>query len=315
MYAATRRARRSPPARALQRAFQGARQRALQYWQLTKPRVTQLALFCAVIGMLLAADPLPPLARVLAATLGIWLLAGAAFAANSLIERKIDARMARTRMRPLARGDLTPLQALLFSGIVGAAGAWVLCALVNPLTMWLTFATFVGYALVYTVLLKPYTPQNIVIGGLSGAMPPVLGWAAVTATAPPQAWMLALIIFVWTPPHFWALALTRIDDYRRAGLPMLPVTHGPRLTRLHILLYTVALVATTLLPFATGQSGWLYLAGALALGLVFLAYAWRLFRVHDESPAADRLARATFNYSIVYLAALFAALLVDKYTA
>jgi len=281
---------------------------ARQYWELTKPRVTQLALFCAVIGMLLASDTLPSLERVLKAVLGIWLLAGAAFALNSLIERHVDARMARTRMRPLARGDLTPLQALLFSGAIGGAGMWILYALVNPLTMWLTFATFLGYAIVYTVLLKPNTPQNIVIGGISGAMPPVLGWAAMTASAPAQAWVLALIIFVWTPPHFWALALYRIDDYRRAGLPMLPITHGPELTRLHILLYTLALVGTTLLPFAIGQSGGFYLVGALVLGAIFVRYAWRLYRAYD-----DQLARATFNYSIVYLAALFAVLLVDKY--
>jgi protoheme IX farnesyltransferase len=180
--------------------------------------------------------------------------------------------------------------------------------LVNPLTMWLTFATFVGYAGIYTVLLKPYTPQNIVIGGMSGAMPPVLGWAAVTGAAPPQAWLLALIIFVWTPPHFWALALYRLEDYRTAGLPMLPVTHGPELTRLHILMYTLALVGTTLLPFAIGMAGWTYLAGAMVLGGVFVGYAWRLWRCYS-----DALARATFQWSIVYLAALFAALLVDKY--
>jgi protoheme IX farnesyltransferase len=281
---------------------------ASQYWALTKPRVTQLAIFCAVIGMFLATSELPSVRTVAMATLGIWLLAGAAFAVNSLIERHIDARMARTRMRPLPHGDLTPLQALAFSGVIGGAGMWVLHTQVNPLTMWLTFATFVGYAVVYTVLLKPYTPQNIVIGGMSGAMPPVLGWAAVTDSAPPEAWLLALIIFVWTPPHFWALALYRIDDYRKAGWPMLPVTHGEPLTRLHILLYTIGLVATTLLPYAVQMSGLLYLVSALALGAVFVAYAWRLFR----SPNAA-LARATFNYSIVYLAALFAALLVDHY--
>jgi protoheme IX farnesyltransferase len=281
-------------------------QLARQYWLLTKPRVTQLALFCAVIGMLLATEELPPLALVVKATLGIWLLAGAAFAVNSMIERHIDARMARTRMRPLARGEITLPQAIVFSGVIGGAGMWVLYALVNPLTMWLTFATFVGYAVVYTVLLKPYTPQNIVIGGMSGAMPPVLGWAAVTGSAPAEAWLLALIIFVWTPPHFWALALYRLDDYRKSGLPMLPITHGPELTRLHILLYTIALVATSLLPFAIRMAGWIYLAAALALGAIFLVYAWRLYRGCSET-----LARATFNYSIVYLAALFAALLVD----
>jgi protoheme IX farnesyltransferase len=281
---------------------------ATQYWALTKPRVTQLAIFCAVIGMFLATSELPSVRTVAMATLGIWLLAGAAFAVNSLIERHIDAKMARTRMRPLPHGDLTPMQALAFSGVIGGAGMWVLHTQVNPLTMWLTFATFVGYAVVYTVLLKPYTPQNIVIGGMSGAMPPVLGWAAVTNSAPPEAWLLALIIFVWTPPHFWALALYRIDDYRKAGWPMLPVTHGEPLTRLHILLYTIGLVATTLLPFAVQMSGLLYLVSALALGAVFVAYAWKLYRAPDAA-----VARATFNYSIVYLAALFAALLVDHY--
>jgi protoheme IX farnesyltransferase len=281
---------------------------ASQYWALTKPRVTQLALFCTVIGMFLSTREPPPLGRVAVATLGVWLLSGAAFAVNSLIEQRIDAKMARTRMRPLPRGELSPLQALLFSGLIGGIGMWVLHEFVNPLTMWLTFATFVGYAIVYTVLLKPYTPQNIVIGGMSGAMPPVLGWAAITGNAPAEAWLLALIIFVWTPPHFWALALYRLDDYRKSGLPMLPVTHGERLTRLHILLYTVVLVATTALPFVIQMSGWIYLVSALVLGAIFLGYAWRLFRAYS-----DRLARSTFNYSIVYLAALFAALLVDHY--
>jgi protoheme IX farnesyltransferase len=281
---------------------------ASSYWALTKPRVTQLAIFCAVIGMFLAAPELPPLRTVAISTLGIWLLAGAAFAVNSLIEQHVDARMARTRMRPLPRGELSAFQALAFSGVIGGIGMWLLYTHVNPLTMWLTFATFVGYAVVYTVLLKPHTPQNIVIGGMSGAMPPVLGWAAVTNSAPAEAWLLALIIFVWTPPHFWALALYRIEDYRKAGWPMLPVTHGEPLTRLHILLYTIVLVATTVLPYAVRMAGELYLIAALALGSVFVVYAWRLYR--QPNPA---LARATFNYSIVYLAALFAALLVDHY--
>src|SRR5512137_1638698 len=279
---------------------------ARQYWLLTKPRVTQLAIFCAVIGMFLSSRELPSLSAV--ATIGIWLLAGAAFAVNSIIERQIDAKMARTRMRPVARGEITPLQAIVFSGVIGGLGMWVLYTQVNALTMWLTLATFVGYAVIYTVLLKPATPQNIVIGGASGAMPPVLGWAAMTGDAPAQAWLLALIIFVWTPPHFWALALYRLDDYRKSGLPMLPVTHGEQLTRLHILLYTVVLIATTALPFVIQMSGWIYLVSALALGAIFLWYAWRLYRAYS-----DRLARSTFNYSIVYLAALFAALLVDHY--
>lgn len=283
---------------------------ARQYWALTKPRVTQLVIFCAVIGMFLSVPGLPDLSRVALATLGIWLLTGAAFAVNSIIERTIDAKMARTRMRPMARGEITPVQAIAFSGVIGGAGMWLLYTEVNPLTMWLTFATFVGYAVIYTVLLKPNTPQNIVIGGLSGAMPPVLGWAAITGEAPAQAWLLALIIFVWTPPHFWALALYRVEDYRASGLPMLPVTHGSEFTRLHILLYTIVLVATTTLPFAIRMAGWLYLALAMVLGGVFLAYAWRLWRSYS-----DRLARATFAYSIAYLAALFAALLIDHYLA
>ena len=212
-----------------------------QYWALTKPRVTQLAIFCAVIGMFLSTAELPPWRLVLIATLGIWLLAGAAFAVNSLIEKHIDGKMARTRMRPLPRGELSALQAIVFSGLIGGIGMWLLYSFVNPLTMWLTFATFLGYAVVYTVLLKPNTPQNIVIGGMSGAMPPVLGWAAMTNSAPAEAWLLALIIFVWTPPHFWSLALYRLDDYRKAGLPMLPITHGVVLTRLHILMYTLGL--------------------------------------------------------------------------
>ncbi len=281
---------------------------ARQYWLLTKPRVTQLAIFCAVIGMFLASHELPSLASVAVATIGIWLLAGAAFAVNSMIERQIDAKMARTRMRPVARGEITPLQATVFSGVIGGIGMWVLYTQVNALTMWLTFATFVGYAIVYTVLLKPNTPQNIVIGGISGAMPPVLGWAAMTGDAPAQAWLLVLIIFAWTPPHFWALALYRLDDYRKSGLPMLPVTHGERFTRLHILLYTIVLVATTMLPYSIQMAGLPYLACAMGLGAIFLVYAWRLYRRYS-----DRLARATFNYSIVYLAALFAALLVDHY--
>jgi len=284
------------------------RRLARQYWALTKPRVTQLVIFCAVIGMFLAVPGLPDPQRVVLGTLGIWLLTGAAFAINSIIERTIDAKMARTRMRPMARGDLSPAQALAFSGVVGGAGIWVLYTQVNPLTMWLTLATFVGYAVIYTVLLKPNTPQNIVIGGLSGAMPPVLGWAAVTGEAPAQAWLLALIIFVWTPPHFWSLALYRIEDYRASGLPMLPVTHGSEFTRLHILLYTIVLVATSTLPFAIRMAGWIYLVAALVLGAIFLVYAERLRRDYS-----DRLARATFRYSIAYLAALFAALLADHY--
>ena len=282
--------------------------RIAQYWALTKPRVTQLAVFCAVIGMFLASPTLPDWRVLIAATTGIWLLAGAAFAVNCLVEREIDSRMARTARRPMARGEITVPQTLLFSGVIGGAGMWVLYTLVNPLTMWLTFATFVGYAVIYTIILKPATPQNIVIGGLSGAMPPALGWAAVANDVPMQAWILVLIIFVWTPPHFWALALYRRDDYARSGLPMLPITHGMKLTQFHILLYTIALFATTMLPYAVRMSGLVYLVSAVVLGAIFLGYAWRIYRAYS-----DQLARKTFTYSIIYLSLLFAALLADHY--
>jgi len=279
-----------------------------QFLALTKPRVVSLIVFCAVIGMFLAVPELPPPAVVFFATLGIGLVAGAAAAVNCLVEQKNDALMQRTRGRPLPRGEVTSLSTLLFAGFVGGLGLFLLHRFVNPLTMWLTLATFVGYAVIYTVLLKPATPQNIVIGGASGAMPPVLGWAAVTDSVPPEALLLFLIIFAWTPPHFWALALYRTQDYAKAGLPMLPVTHGPEYTRLQIVLYTCVLVAVTLLPFAIRMSGLVYLAAALALGGLFLAYAVQLYRDYS-----DALARATFRYSIYYLTALFSALLVDHY--
>jgi protoheme IX farnesyltransferase len=282
--------------------------RLRQFLALTKPRVVSLVVFCAVIGMFLAVPGLPPPATVFFATVGIALVAGAAAAFNCLVEQKIDALMARTRRRPLPQGDLTSLQTLVFAGIVGGIGLAILYGFVNPLTMWLTFGTFIGYAVIYTVLLKPATPQNIVIGGASGAMPPVLGWAAVTGEVAPEALLLFLIIFVWTPPHFWALALYRVRDYASAGLPMLPVTHGRRYTQLMIVLYTCALVAVTLLPFAIRMSGYLYLVAALGLGGWFLLYAVQLYRDYS-----DLLARATFKYSIWYLAALFSALLVDHY--
>ncbi|CAM3604517.1 heme o synthase [Bordetella sputigena] len=279
-----------------------------QYLVLTKPRVTQLAVFCAVIGMFLAAPGMPDLKRVAYATLGIWLLAAAAFAINCLIEQEVDARMLRTARRPTARGSILPQQVIALSGLLGGAGMLVLYNLVNPLTMWLTFATFVGYAVIYTVILKPRTPQNIVIGGLSGAMPPALGWAAIANATPAQAWVLVLIIFIWTPPHFWALALYRMNDYAKAGLPMLPVTHGRKFTRLHILLYSIALLATTLLPYAIRMSGLVYLVSAVVLGAVFVAYAWQLYRAYS-----DALARKLFRYSIVYLSLLFGALLIDHW--
>ncbi len=282
--------------------------RLRQFLSLTKPRVVSLIVFVTVIGMFLAVPGIPPAGPVVFGTLGIALVAGAAAAINCLVEQKIDGLMARTRRRPLPAGELTSLPTFVFACAVGGTGLWVLYWLVNPLTMWLTLATFVGYAIVYTVLLKPATPQNIVIGGASGAMPPVLGWAAVTNDVAPEALLLFLIIFVWTPPHFWSLALYRTQDYAKAGLPMLPVTHGPRYTRLMIVLYTIALLAVSLLPFAIRMSGFLYLAAALALGGLFLLYAVQLYRDYSVE-----LARATFKYSITYLAALFIALLVDHY--
>jgi heme o synthase len=284
-----------------------------QFLQLTKPRVVSLIVFTAVIGMFLAV----PAEELLSArfwwsaafaTLGIALVAGAAAAVNCLVEQKVDAVMARTRARPLPMGAITSAETLAFSGLVGGAGLSILYVLVNPLTMWLTLATFVGYAVIYTVLLKPLTPQNIVIGGASGAMPPVLGWAAVTGVISHDALLLFLIIFAWTPPHFWALALYRKQEYAKAGVPMLPVTHGDRYTRLHVLLYTVILVAATLLPFATRMSGMIYLVSAVVLGAIFLIYAIRICTAYT-----DALARRTFRYSIIYLSLLFVALLVDHY--
>jgi len=282
--------------------------RLSQLLALTKPRVVSLIVFTAVIGMFLATPGMVPLQVLVFATVGIALVAGAAAAVNCLVEQKLDAVMARTRARPLPMGQVTSLQTLLFAGAVGGGGLTMLYALVNPLTMWLTLATFVGYAVIYTVILKPLTPQNIVIGGASGAMPPVLGWAAVTGQIAPDALLLFLIIFAWTPPHFWALALYRKHEYAKAGVPMLPVTHGDRFTRLHVLLYTLILFGVSLLPFSTRMSGLIYLASALVLGGVFIWYAIMVYARYS-----DRVARATFRYSIVYLSALFAALLVDHY--
>ena len=282
-----------------------------QFSALTKPRVVQLIVFCAAIGMLLAVPGWPSLGEwgvALAATVGIWLVASAAAAFNCLVEQQIDAKMKRTAWRPTAKGELGNGQTLAFAALLCAAGMAVLWWWVNPLTMWLTFGTFVGYAVVYTVLLKPATPQNIVIGGASGAMPPVLGWAAMTGEVPYQPLLLFLIVFAWTPPHFWALALYRSREYAKAGIPMLPVTHGEKFTRLHLLLYTLILVATTLLPFATRMAGVFYIGAALVLDAVFLAFAWGLWRKYS-----DALARRTFAYSIFYLAMLFAALMVDHY--
>jgi len=279
-----------------------------QFLALTKPRVVSLIVFTAVIGMFLATPGMVPLDALVYGTLGIALVAGAAAAINCLVEQKVDALMARTRARPLPLGQVTSFQALLFAAVVGGTGLALLYAVVNPLTMWLTLATFVGYAVVYTVILKPLTPQNIVIGGASGAMPPVLGWTAVTGELNSDALLLFLIIFAWTPPHFWSLALYRKKEYAKAGVPMLPVTHGDRFTRLHVLLYTLILVAVSLLPFATRMSDLLYLVSALILGGIFLGYAVRIYVAYS-----DRLAQGTFRYSIVYLSLLFTALLVDHY--
>ena len=282
--------------------------RIQQFYQLTKPRVVSLIVFTAVIGMFLAVPGAVPLQAFLAGTIGIALVAGAAAAVNCLVEQKIDAIMLRTSRRPLPRGQLSSRETLLFAAVIGGIGIAVLHEFANPLTMWLTLATFVGYAIVYTVILKPMTPQNIVIGGASGAMPPVLGWAAVTGEVTADALTLFLIIFAWTPPHFWALALYRKHEYAKAGIPMLPVTHGDKFTRLHVLLYTVILLACSLLPFVVRMSGLLYLAAAIVLGGMFLRYAVRIYRDYS-----DTLARRTFRFSITYLAALFAALLVDHY--
>jgi protoheme IX farnesyltransferase len=284
---------------------EGLRSLAARYIALTKPRIVMLAAFCALIGMLLASSGPVPWGILFFGTLGISLLAGAGFTFNCLFERQLDAR---TRRRPLARGSVSTAGTIAFAGVLGSIGALLLYTQVNPLTMWLTLATFVGYAVVYTVLLKPATPQNIVIGGASGAMPPLLGWAAVANDISAGALVLFLIIFVWTPPHFWSLALYRVDDYRKSGLPMLPITHGSDFTRLQILLYTVLLVVTTLLPYLIEMSGLPYLVAALVLGGIFIGYAWRLWRNYS-----DALARRTFGYSILYLAALFGALLVDHY--
>lgn len=284
-----------------------------QYHALTKPKVVQLIVFCAFIGMVLAVPGVPgwqDWGRMLAACAGIWLVAAAAAAFNCLVERSIDARMKRTAWRPTARGELSHSQALLFSALLCAAGAAILLLAVNALTLWLTLATFIGYAVIYTLVLKPLTPQNIVIGGASGAMPPVLGWAAMTGQVGHEALLLFLIIFLWTPPHFWALALYRVEDYRRAGLPMLPVTHGNAFTRLQVFLYTLVLFAGCLLPFVVGMSGYVYLFAAVILGLGFCGYGWALLRNYS-----DALARKTFRFSLIHLSLLFAALLVDHYLA
>ena len=282
-----------------------------QFYALTKPRVVQLIVFCALIGMVLAVPGMPSVAELkvgLLACLGIWLVAGAAAAFNCIVEKGIDAKMKRTAWRPTAKGELSDTQTLIFSAVLCALGSAVLYVWVNPLTMWLTFATFIGYAVIYTVILKPLTPQNIVIGGASGAMPPVLGWAAMTNAVGPEALILFLIIFLWTPPHFWALALYRVEDYRKSGLPMLPVTHGNEFTRLQVFLYTLVLFPASLMPFVFGMSSWFYLAVAVVLSIGFTSYAFTLWRNYS-----DELARKTFRFSLIHLSVLFAALLIDHY--
>lgn len=286
----------------------GFRLRVRSYLALCKLRIVELIVFTAVVGMLLAVPGMPPIGRVLLATLGIALAAASAATINHVVDRHIDNRMRRTCYRPLPRGALTERQALAFAAVLGVASMAVLTLGVNVLSAVLTFCGLIGYAVVYTAFLKHITPQNIVLGGAAGAIPPVIGWTAMTGRVDPMALALFLIIFIWTPPHFWALAIARRDDYAKAGVPMLPVTHGIRLTRLHILLYTVLLVAISLMPWSLGASGWIYLAAALLLGAGFLHHSVRLWRGRDE-----RAPMATFRYSILYLSLLFTALLVDHY--
>ena len=281
---------------------------AREYLQLTKPRVVALLVFCAVIGMFLAVPGIPPWRALVFGTLGIWLASGSAAAFNHLIDERIDKLMVRTARRPLATGKLHARQVLVFAAVLGVLSMVVLATQVNVLTAWLTFGGLIGYALVYTAYLKRATPQNIVIGGLAGAIPPVLGWTAVTGALHPFALQLCLIIFVWTPPHFWALAIFRREDYARAQIPMLPVTHGVRYTRWQILLYTILLVLVSLLPSITGHSGLIYFGGAAVLGVGFLYYAFRLM-----SPPDEYFAMRVFKYSVIYLMALFAFLLADHW--
>jgi protoheme IX farnesyltransferase len=283
-----------------------------QYWQLTKPKVVALIAFTALVGMFLAVPGLPPLRQGVFGLLGIWLAAASAAAINHLIDQRVDKLMARTAHRPLPTGALKPVQVLVFAVLLGALSMAILATLVNTLTALLTFASLIGYAIIYTGFLKRATPQNIVIGGIAGAAPPLLGWAAVTGMNQPWDWAHALlpvlIVFVWTPPHFWALAIFRREDYARALIPMLPVTHGVTYTRWQILLYTVLLMMVTILPWAVGMSGWFYLFGALILGAGFLWHAWKLLNPPDEF-----FALRTFKYSVWYLMALFAFLLIDHW--
>ena len=299
------------------------REYAHDYLELTKPRVVAVMLLTAVVGMFLATPTLPPLSALLYGTLGIALAAGSAAAVNQVADRHIDARMARTHRRPVPQGRVSAQQALLFAALLGVSGIGLLVLVVNPLTGWLTLASLIGYALVYTMLLKRATPQNIVIGGIAGAAPPLLGWVAVTGVLEPDALLLVLIIFAWTPPHFWSLCIHKRDDYARANVPMLPVTHGVRYTAFQILLYTLLMIATTMLPLMTGMSGLIYLVGVSVLNLRFLQWAWRVYRYSSRTtgsggsqggPGSDA-PMAMFRYSITYIMALFVVLLVDHYLA
>ena len=278
------------------------------YWIVTKPRFTLLAVFTAFIGMLLVDKSLPSMTVLIGGNLGIWLIAGASFAMNCLLEAAVDAKMKRTDKRPSAQGTLTTTQIVVFALILGALGSAVLIATTNVLTWALTLATFFGYSFIYTLYLKPNTPQNIVIGGAAGAMPPVLGWAAVANDVSAAPLLLFLIIFAWTPPHFWALALYRQEDYEKSGLPMLPVTHGRDFTLLHMLLYTWLMLAVSLLPFAIRMNSWLYALAALVLGLRFVQLVSQLRKNYT-----DQKSRAVFRYSLTYLSLLFGALLADHY--
>lgn len=278
------------------------------YLALCKPRVVALIVFTAIVGMLLAVPGLPPLSNFLFGTLGIGLAASSAAAINHFIDQKADAEMARTKNRPLPTGGLKSHQVLIFAGLIGVLSMIMLIVKVNGLTAFLTFLSLIGYAVIYTVYLKKMTPQNIVIGGIAGAAPPLLGWTAITGDIHPHALLLVLIIYVWTPPHFWALAIARRDEYAKVSIPMLPVTHGVEFTRLQILLYTILLLITALLPYLTGMSGLIYLLSAISLGLGFLYYAVQMMRKKD-----NKTAMRTFGYSIIYLMLIFAALLIDHY--
>ena len=278
------------------------------YLEMCKPKVVALMLLTSVIGMFLAVPGMVPLDALIFGNLGIALAAGSAAAVNHIVDRRIDTLMARTHNRPLAQGRVKLVHAALFAALLGVLGIGLLVVLVNPLTAWLTLGSLIGYAFIYTGFLKRATPQNIVIGGLSGAAPPLLGWTAVTNSLDANALLLVLIIFAWTPPHFWALAIHRRDDYAKADVPMLPVTHGNKYTALHIMLYTLMMVAVSLMPFVTGMSGLIYLVGAIVLGLRFVYWSWLLLQ--DKDPAVPY---ATFKYSITYLMVLFLVMLVDHY--